>query len=236
MCEASNNLYAAFPEKVQAAMDSFGSKTGRKYNLFDYYGHKDAEEVVVIAGAGGVPAQQVVDYLNKNGRKVCFMLFSRHLCNQPFRLVSSRPVSSVPSPSSTSCLRCLAPSRRLLFSTGILVFSLCCYLVGHVQCAQFYDCVEPRSLEPSANPCMLILSWLCMRLTAAQRFDSFLPTVLLTCLGLRWTLWSRIQGLYSRYGRSSLQQPPPGQACQPLHRWYHWWRVLQESWRRRTQH
>ena len=44
--------------------------TGRKYNLFDYYGAKDAEKVIVIMGSGAEAAEETVDYLNAKGQKV----------------------------------------------------------------------------------------------------------------------------------------------------------------------
>jgi pyruvate-ferredoxin/flavodoxin oxidoreductase len=37
---------------VQEAMDLFATLTGRKYRLFEYYGHPEAERVVVAMGSG----------------------------------------------------------------------------------------------------------------------------------------------------------------------------------------
>ena len=36
--EACTPFHAAVPGAVQAAMDRFAARTGRRYNLFDYYG------------------------------------------------------------------------------------------------------------------------------------------------------------------------------------------------------
>ena len=61
--ETVNNFYDVCPEMVQKAMDKFAKITGRKYNLFDYYGSKDATRVVVIMGSGAEAAEELVDYL-----------------------------------------------------------------------------------------------------------------------------------------------------------------------------
>ena len=46
MREAANTYYTAVPGIVQNAMDKFAKVTGRHYNLFDYFGHPEAERVV----------------------------------------------------------------------------------------------------------------------------------------------------------------------------------------------
>lgn len=50
--EAANKYYQAAPEIVQAQMDKLFKLTGRRYNLFDYFGAPDAEHVIVIMGSG----------------------------------------------------------------------------------------------------------------------------------------------------------------------------------------
>src|SRR6185295_231086 len=50
--EAANPIYAACPDIVQKTMDEFAEHTGRKYNLFDYIGASDAENVIVLMGSG----------------------------------------------------------------------------------------------------------------------------------------------------------------------------------------
>lgn len=44
--------------------------TGRKYEIFEYYGAEDATDIVVLMGSGCITVQETIDYLNKNGRKV----------------------------------------------------------------------------------------------------------------------------------------------------------------------
>ena len=41
-------------------MDRFAGITGRHYNLFDYVGHPEAEEVVIVMGSGAETAETTV--------------------------------------------------------------------------------------------------------------------------------------------------------------------------------
>ena len=68
--EAANIFYNNCPEIVQKYMDKVKEITGRSYHLFDYYGDVNAEEVVVSMASSVETLQEVVDYLNANGRKV----------------------------------------------------------------------------------------------------------------------------------------------------------------------
>ncbi len=70
MREAANPHYTAVPGIVQKAMDKFAQITGRRYNLFDYFGHPEAERVVIIMGSGGETAMETVKYLAAKGEKV----------------------------------------------------------------------------------------------------------------------------------------------------------------------
>ena len=70
MREAVNPFYEAVPGILQDAMDKFGSVAGRQYHLFDYFGHPDAERVIVIMGSGGETAEETVRYLAAREEKV----------------------------------------------------------------------------------------------------------------------------------------------------------------------
>jgi len=70
MREAANPYYTATPGIVLEMMDKFAQVTGRHYNLFDYFGHPEAERVVVIMGSGGETAEETVKYLVDKGEKV----------------------------------------------------------------------------------------------------------------------------------------------------------------------
>jgi len=68
--ETVNPFYTAVPGIVQEAMDKFAKVAGRHYNLFDYYGHPEAERVAIIMGSGGDTAEATVKYLAAKGEKV----------------------------------------------------------------------------------------------------------------------------------------------------------------------
>lgn len=68
--EAANLFYEACPDIVQKYMDKFASLTGRQYRLFEYYGHPEAEKVIVIMASACETAHQTVDYLMAAGEKV----------------------------------------------------------------------------------------------------------------------------------------------------------------------
>lgn len=68
--ETVNPYYNACPDIVQKIMDKFEKIVGRKYNLFDYTGHPEAERVIVMMGSGAETAQETVDHLLEKGEKV----------------------------------------------------------------------------------------------------------------------------------------------------------------------
>jgi len=70
MQEARNGWYNACPGIVQAQMDRFAALTGRAYRLFDYYGHPEAERVIVLMGSGAETAHETVTALAAKGEKV----------------------------------------------------------------------------------------------------------------------------------------------------------------------
>ncbi|MCR5661744.1 MAG: pyruvate:ferredoxin (flavodoxin) oxidoreductase [bacterium] len=68
--ESSNKYYLETPAIVQKIMDRLGELTGRHYHLFEYFGHKEAEQVIVIMGSGVSTVRGTIDKLNAEGRKV----------------------------------------------------------------------------------------------------------------------------------------------------------------------
>jgi pyruvate-ferredoxin/flavodoxin oxidoreductase len=68
--EACNTFYSDAPEHVQASMDDFAKIAGRKYHLFDYVGHPEAERVVVMMGSGAEVAHEAVENLVARGEKI----------------------------------------------------------------------------------------------------------------------------------------------------------------------
>ncbi len=68
--ESVNKYYIACPGIVEKAMDKFGKLVGREYHLFDYFGAKDADRVIILMGSGGETADSTAKYLNDQGEKV----------------------------------------------------------------------------------------------------------------------------------------------------------------------
>lgn len=68
--EAANLYYDAVPEIVQKTMDEFYKHTGRKYELFDYIGHPEAEKLIIVMGSGEGPIRETIDTMLDQGEKV----------------------------------------------------------------------------------------------------------------------------------------------------------------------
>lgn len=68
--ETVNRFYNATPGIVQKAMNKFASVVGRQYNLFDYYGHPEAERLIVVMGSGGETILSTINTLNAKGEKL----------------------------------------------------------------------------------------------------------------------------------------------------------------------
>jgi len=68
--EACNPFYLAVPGIVQKTMDKFAALVGRQYQLFDYVGAPDAEDVIVAMGSGCGGIVETIEKLNQQGRKL----------------------------------------------------------------------------------------------------------------------------------------------------------------------
>ncbi|HXI01738.1 MAG TPA: pyruvate:ferredoxin (flavodoxin) oxidoreductase [Candidatus Saccharimonadales bacterium] len=68
--EAGNPFYLACPATVRESMDRFAELTGRRYRLFDYVGHPEAERVIVMMGSGAEAAHEAVEWMAARGEKV----------------------------------------------------------------------------------------------------------------------------------------------------------------------
>ena len=68
--EASNQYYDCIPEIVEKYLGEISKITGREYHLFNYYGAKDAENIIILMGSATEPAREAIDYLVKQGKKV----------------------------------------------------------------------------------------------------------------------------------------------------------------------
>jgi pyruvate-ferredoxin/flavodoxin oxidoreductase len=68
--ESANTYYNNVPGIVQEVMDEFYEHTGRRYNLFDYIGHPQAERVTIIMGSGEGPIWESMEKMVHDGEKV----------------------------------------------------------------------------------------------------------------------------------------------------------------------
>ena len=68
--EACNKYYAELPAVVEQYMDKINAKLGTDYKLFNYYGHPEADRVIIAMGSICDVAEEVIDYLNAHGEKV----------------------------------------------------------------------------------------------------------------------------------------------------------------------
>ena len=75
--ESCNRYYDAIPAIVEKYMAAISERTGRKYELFSYYGAEDAEEVIVLMGSASEAAREAIDYANAHGKK--YGMVSVHL-------------------------------------------------------------------------------------------------------------------------------------------------------------
>ena len=75
--EAINRFYEPIPDVVDGYMQEITKMTGRVYHPFMYYGHPEAENIVVAMGSITDTTKEVIDYLVARGEKVG--LISVHL-------------------------------------------------------------------------------------------------------------------------------------------------------------
>ena len=68
--EASNPAYLETPDLVAKYMDKVNAKIGTDYKPFNYYGAEDATEIIVAMGSVCDAAEELIDYLTAQGRKV----------------------------------------------------------------------------------------------------------------------------------------------------------------------
>ena len=68
--ESANPYYIKTLAIVSKLMERFAELTGRHYSLFEYHGHPEAEQVVVLMGSGVSVVRGTLDRLASEGRKV----------------------------------------------------------------------------------------------------------------------------------------------------------------------
>ena len=133
--EGANVKSAIVPETVEHYMHEINKITGRNYQLFNYYGAEDAEEVVVVMCSASEALKETVNYLNAHGRKVgmvqthLYRPFSVPHFRQPFRQPAKRlQYSTAPRKSVrlvsrsiwTSALRCIRQDAAIFRSSAVV--------------------------------------------------------------------------------------------------------------------
>lgn len=68
--EASNTYYNAVPAIVEDYMEQVNKRIGTNYSLFNYYGAKDAEKIIIAMGSVCDAIEETIDYLQAAGEKV----------------------------------------------------------------------------------------------------------------------------------------------------------------------
>ncbi|MBF0103178.1 MAG: pyruvate:ferredoxin (flavodoxin) oxidoreductase [Desulfobacterales bacterium] len=68
--EAANSYYEKIPGIVVNCMQKVGEVTGRKYNLFDYVGHPEAEHIVVSMGSSCDTLEETMNVLIGKGERI----------------------------------------------------------------------------------------------------------------------------------------------------------------------
>ncbi|MCL2747048.1 MAG: pyruvate:ferredoxin (flavodoxin) oxidoreductase [Oscillospiraceae bacterium] len=68
--EACNPFYDALPGVVEKYMEEVNQAAGTDYKLFNYYGHPDADRVIVAMGSVCDTIEETIDFLLARGEKV----------------------------------------------------------------------------------------------------------------------------------------------------------------------
>ncbi len=68
-----DKYYEALPDVVEDCMKQINCITGKDYHLFNYYGAKDAERIIIGLGSIAGTAQETIDYLLSKGEKVGYL-------------------------------------------------------------------------------------------------------------------------------------------------------------------
>ena len=71
--EAGNVYYNNVPGIITKMMERFAELTGRKYKLYEYYGHETPDRIIVIMGSGANTVHETVDHLNSLGEKTGYL-------------------------------------------------------------------------------------------------------------------------------------------------------------------
>lgn len=82
--EAANPYYSRLPVIVERLMERFADLTKRRYHLFDYAGHPQADRVIIAMGSGAETAEETAAHLNARGERTGVLKVRLY---RPFSLV-----------------------------------------------------------------------------------------------------------------------------------------------------
>ncbi|MCI8549673.1 MAG: pyruvate:ferredoxin (flavodoxin) oxidoreductase [Lachnospiraceae bacterium] len=89
--EACNSYYNALPAIVEEKMALVNKKLGTDYQLFNYYGAPDAEQVIIAMGSVCETIEETVDFMNAQGKKVGLVIVRLY---RPF--VAEKLIAAIP--------------------------------------------------------------------------------------------------------------------------------------------
>jgi pyruvate-ferredoxin/flavodoxin oxidoreductase len=92
--EAGNSYHHAVPGIVSAAMDRFAELTGRRYQLFEYSGHPEADRVMILMGSGAGAAAEAAGALVARGERVGLLKVRLYRPFDSAALVAALPASA----------------------------------------------------------------------------------------------------------------------------------------------
>ena len=93
--EAANAYYEKVPGIVAAYMKKVSDLTGRSYNLFDYVGDPQAENIIISMGSSCETIEEVINYMVGNGEKVGLVKVRLYRPFSPEHLVAAIPQTAV---------------------------------------------------------------------------------------------------------------------------------------------
>ncbi len=91
--EAKNKNYAIVPDIVNEYMEKINEITGKSYAPFEYYGDKDATDIIIAMGSVCETIQLVIDDLRKHGKKVGLIIVRLYRPFSPKYLLQVLPKS-----------------------------------------------------------------------------------------------------------------------------------------------
>lgn len=92
--EAANCFYDATPDIVQSQMDRLTELTGRRYQLFEYFGSPTAKRVLVVMGSGCGAAKEAIEQMAQLGEEVGLVQVRLYRPFDVARFVKALPAST----------------------------------------------------------------------------------------------------------------------------------------------